>query len=147
MLRAIWRRDIPTLSLQHDAKWTGLRWQERLYPTRWRFLPEGRYRRAGEGVAWSTPHRRPAMMALTSIVGSLLVLVSTTSGNTDGSDCAQIRATFKSAVAAVADADSTYRACVAASLGRDDCKAEYGDLDLAAARFEAMVGDYAKACR
>lgn len=86
-------------------------------------------------------------MTLRPIVCTLLILVAAVDSSPGASDCAKISATFKAIVAAVADADSAYRSCVAASRGRDDCTAEYGDLDLATARFKAMVRDYLKACR
>ncbi len=44
-------------------------------------------------------------------------------------------------------AANAYHAGVPASRGRDDCADEYADLDLAAARFEAVVRDYEKACQ
>ncbi len=86
-------------------------------------------------------------MVIGPIVGPLLILATVVDGNSDADDCVKISASYEAVVAAVADASHTYQACVAASRGRDDCTAEYGDLDLAAARFEAVVADYGKACR
>jgi uncharacterized protein YgiB involved in biofilm formation len=61
--------------------------------------------------------------------------------------CAQSGKRYEAMKTEVVQALRDYERCVAESRGRDTCEAEYGDLDLAQARFEAAVADYARECR
>ena len=61
-------------------------------------------------------------------------------------DCRSAAAGYEAAVASVTDALRTYEACVGASRGRNQCAAEFDELDGAHHDFEDAVAEYRQAC-
>ncbi len=62
------------------------------------------------------------------------------------SDCRSAAAGFAAALASVTDAFRTYEACIGASHGRNQCSAEFEELDGAHRDFEDAVAEYKRAC-
>ena len=83
-------------------------------------------------------------MRLGPAFGALLILAVAAD---DAADCGKLSARYHATVAAVTDALHAYEKCIAASLGRNDCSGEFGDLELEQDRFEIVVADYAKVCQ
>jgi hypothetical protein len=79
------------------------------------------------------------------VMGALLVFVVGSMSDTDA--CRQVANRYEMAAAAIIDALRIYEKCVDASHGRDDCSAEYSDLDVAQDRFETAVSEYNERCR
>jgi len=81
---------------------------------------------------------------LKAIFAPLVVLAA---ASTDGMDsCRRLGADYEAAAAAIDETLSVYRKCVATSLRRDPCSAEFEDVDVAQDRFETVVADYKKRC-
>jgi hypothetical protein len=62
------------------------------------------------------------------------------------SDCPRAAAGYTAAVASVTDALRTCEACIGASRGRNQCAAEFDELDGAHRDFEDAVAEYRQAC-
>ncbi len=62
------------------------------------------------------------------------------------SDCRSAAAGYAAAVASVTEALRTSEQCVSASGGRNQCSAEFDELDGAHRDFEDAVAEYRRAC-
>ncbi len=62
------------------------------------------------------------------------------------SDCRSADAAYDAALASVTEALRTYEACLAASRGRNQCAAEFDELDVARLDYEDAVAEYERAC-
>jgi hypothetical protein len=74
-------------------------------------------------------------------------LVSVTPARGDPEQCREAAASYYQAVVAVDAAVREYRQCVTGSLARDDCGAEFIELQATHRDFEAAVSEYLAACR
>jgi len=61
-------------------------------------------------------------------------------------DCRSAAASYAAALAAVTEALRTYEACTATSLGRNQCAAEFDELDGAHLDYKDAVAEYYRAC-
>ncbi len=61
-------------------------------------------------------------------------------------DCRSAAASYAAALAAVTEALRTYEACTATSLGRNQCAAEFDELDGVHLDYEDAVAEYYRAC-
>jgi hypothetical protein len=66
--------------------------------------------------------------------------------DTTPSDCWIGAAGYTAAVASVTDALRTYEACIGASRGRNQCSAEFDELDGAHRKFEDAAAEHQRAC-
>ena len=62
------------------------------------------------------------------------------------SDCQSAAAGYAAALASVTEALRTYEVCLAASRGRNQCAAEFDDLDAAHLHYEDAAAEYHRAC-
>ncbi len=62
------------------------------------------------------------------------------------SDCRSAAAGYATALASVTEALRTYEACLAASRGRNQCAAEFDELDVVRLDYEDAVAEYHGAC-
>jgi hypothetical protein len=62
------------------------------------------------------------------------------------SDCQSTATAYSAALASVTEALRTYEACLAASRGRNQCSAEFDELDAAHLDYEEAVVEYHRAC-
>ena len=60
--------------------------------------------------------------------------------------CRSAAASYTAALAAVTEALRTYEACLVASRGRNQCSAEFDELDAAHLDYEDAVAEYHRAC-
>ena len=78
------------------------------------------------------------------IIGSVLSL---TSARADPERCREATLRYNEMVAAIHAAARDYERCVTASLARDDCGAEFIELELTHRDFEIVVAERAATCR
>jgi hypothetical protein len=79
------------------------------------------------------------------LLAAALAALATTPDATP-SDCRSAAAGYSAALASVTEVLRTYEACVGASRGRNQCSAEFDELDGAHRDFEDAAAEYQRAC-
>jgi hypothetical protein len=91
-----------------------------------------------EGIAGKAGAMRSQLMAV-----ALVALITPEAAPLD---CRSAAAGYSAALASVTEALRTYEACIGASRGRNQCSAEFDELDGAHHDFEDAVAEYQRAC-
>jgi hypothetical protein len=89
----------------------------------------------------------PLNAALCRLAFAVALVSVTSARGGDPEPCREAAAAYSQAVVAVHAAVREYSRCVTASLARDDCSAEYIELQVTHRDFEAAVSERLTACR